>query len=68
MTRARTGQTESAYWGERDTARFLGLAPITLKVWRRKGKPSLPFYRFGSRVMYRADEVRAWDEAQRVER
>jgi predicted site-specific integrase-resolvase len=57
--------TESEYWTEADAARFLGLAAITLKVWRRKGKAVAAAYKFGKRVMYRAADVKAYAESHR---
>lgn len=57
--------SESEYWREQDAARYLGLAAITLKVWRSKGKPIAPVYRFGRRVMYAAADVKAYADAQR---
>lgn len=59
-------QTEPEYWTEQHTAQWLGLAVITLKARRQRGQAFLPAYRFGKRVMYRASEVRAWADAQRI--
>ena len=52
--------TESEYWTEARAAAFLGLAQITLKVWRRKGKAVAPVYKFGKRVMYCAADIKAY--------
>lgn len=58
--------TESEYWTEQRAAAVLGLAAITLKVWRRNGKPVAAPYKFGKRVMYRAADVRAYAESRRT--
>ena len=57
--------TESEYLTEQLAAHYLGLAAITLKIWRRKGKPVGTPYKFGKRVMYRRSDVEAYAERQR---
>ena len=57
--------TDSEFWTEQRAAAYLGLAAITLKIWRSKGKPFAPYYRFGKRIMYRAADVRSQADGQR---
>jgi predicted site-specific integrase-resolvase len=57
--------TESEYWTEQVAAHYLGLAAITLKVWRRKGKAVATAYKFGKRVMYRAADIKTYAEGRR---
>ena len=42
-----------------EAAEYLGLASITLQVWRHKGKgPS--YVKMGSRVVYRLEALERW--------
>ncbi len=58
-------QIEAAYGNEAQVAEYLGLARITAQTRRLKGKDWPPCYRFGTRVMYKWDEVKAWAESRR---
>lgn len=41
----------------------LGLASITLHIWRSKGV-GLPFQKIGTRVFYRLEDVQAYERCQ----
>lgn len=60
--------TESEYLTEQLAAHYLGLAAITLKIWRGKGKPVAAPYKFGKRIMYRRADVEAYAEQRRQEK
>jgi len=48
-----------------EVARILGVEPDTLRAWRRQGRGPA-FIEVGSKtVRYRAEDVRAWIQAQR---
>lgn len=49
-----------------EAARFLRLAPQTLACWASEGKPSLPYIRFGNRVVYRKSDLIAFVNANVV--
>ena len=46
-------------------AERLGLAPITVETWRKRGKGP-PYVRLGRAVRYRISDVEAWAESQLV--
>ena len=46
-------------------AELLGLAPITLRLWRSVGKGP-PFVKCGSAVRYRAEDLKEWVNAQTI--
>lgn len=53
------------YLDERALAGRLGLACVTLQVWRSKGKGP-PFLKLGRVVRYSWTDVSIWLDAQRV--
>ena len=50
---------ERMYLTTQEAARWLGLAPSTLKRYRLTGEGPA-FHRFGGRVRYRRDRLEAW--------
>jgi len=53
------------YLDDRALAARLGLARVTLQVWRAQGKGP-PFLKLGRVVRYSWADVAAWLDAQRV--
>ena len=45
-----------------NAARYLGLAPKTLSIWRSEGKGPR-FMRYGGRVFYTLEEMERWIDA-----
>lgn len=43
-----------------EAARYLGVAPNTLEIWRSTGRYSLPFEKIGSKVRYRKSALDRW--------
>jgi excisionase family DNA binding protein len=50
----------------RELADLLGFAPATVVDWAEAGK--LPGFKVGGRLRFRASEVEAWLEEQRLDR
>jgi excisionase family DNA binding protein len=48
----------------RELADVLGFAPATIVDWAERG--ALPVFKIGGRLRFRASEVEAWLEHQRV--
>lgn len=48
-----------------EAARFLGIAPDTLTVWRCTGRYRLPFVKIGRKVMYRQEDLQTFVEQNR---
>jgi hypothetical protein len=46
-------------------APMIGVEPLTLKMWRRKGIGP-PYVKFGNRVRYRVRDLDAWLDAHTV--
>lgn len=46
-------------------APMIGVEPMTLKLWRRKGIGP-PYVKFGNRVRYRVADIEAWLAAHTV--
>ena len=44
----------------KQAAKFLGLKPCTLAVWRSKGRYDLPFLRIGGRIRYLIEDLQDW--------
>lgn len=57
---ASTAAVESAV-----AAPMIGVEPLTLKLWRRKGIGP-PYVKFGNRVRYRVADIEAWLDAHTV--
>lgn len=58
--------SEAVYIDERELSKRLGVARVTLSLWRRNASGP-PWYRLGARrVVYKWPEVEAWVEASRV--
>lgn len=57
--------SDCEFWTEDELATFLGLAPITVRFWRRDAKgPN--WIRLGRLVRYRRADVEAWLKTQTV--
>lgn len=41
-------------------AEYLGIAPITLSIWRCKKSYRIPYTKVGGRIRYRKDDLDAW--------
>lgn len=57
------GQTLLTHTGLLDNgeaAKYLGIAPQTLTVWRCVKRYNIPFVKVGSRVKYRKEDLDAW--------
>ena len=50
----------------KQTAERLGISPETIRGWLRDGQLPFAYYKLGKRVVFRAIDVDAWFEAQRV--
>ena len=57
---------DGAYANERETALLLGVMPRTLQCWRGEGKGPA-FVRLGRAVRYRLGDLRAFQDAGRVD-
>jgi len=51
------------YMNEAECGAELGIAPITLAIWRMQ-KKGPPITRLGRRILYRKESVRAWLASQ----
>ncbi|TMU78771.1 helix-turn-helix domain-containing protein [Pseudomonas fluorescens] len=47
-----------------EVAAALALSNKTLAAWRSSGRSPLPFFKLGSRVRYRSEDVIAWLESR----
>ena len=47
-------------------AAYLGLKPQTLASWAAFGRHDLPYYKIGSRAMYRRADLDDWLERRRI--
>jgi hypothetical protein len=45
-------------------ARYLGVQPQTLAVWRSTGRYSLKFFRAGRKILYRRADLDSWIESR----
>jgi len=45
-------------------AKFLGVSPATLEVWRCTGRYDLPFLKVGRLVRYRETDLARWLDAR----
>lgn len=43
-----------------EAAKYLGVAPATLQVWRSTGRYCIPFLKIGGRVRYRLSDLDNW--------
>jgi excisionase family DNA binding protein len=50
----------------KEVAERLGITPDTVRTWKHQGRLPFAYYKLGKRVLFRADEVEAWFQAQRV--
>jgi len=46
----------------KQAAEMLGLAAVTLAVWRYRGTPNIPYIKLGAKVMYRPEDIQAFIE------
>ena len=53
-------------WTPEETAKYLGLDPDTLAVWRCTKRHGLPFIYCGARIMYSPAQVRSWVASRTV--
>lgn len=51
---------EQPVMGAKDAAKYLGVAPKTLSMWRWKGLGGPPFLKHGSKVVYRRSDLSAF--------
>jgi excisionase family DNA binding protein len=51
---------------EREAAPRIGVAPGTLRNWRRQGRGPA-YLKVGKAVRYRAEDIEAWKAAMRIE-
>ena len=51
-------------WTPEETAKYLGLDPDTLAIWRCTKRYGLPYIHVGSRIMYDPVEVRKWQASR----
>jgi hypothetical protein len=49
-----------------EAADFLGISPGTLVVWRCEKRYPVPYIKVGRKVLYDADDLRAWLVSRRV--
>jgi len=50
-----------------EAARYLGIQPHTLSVWRCEKRYQLPYLKIGSRVFYAKADLDRWLESRRRE-
>lgn len=50
-----------------EAAKRLGIAEQTLRKWRSKGSPSIPYVKLGSLVKYRREDIDEFIESSTVE-
>lgn len=43
-----------------EAAKYIGVAPQTLAIWRCAKRYDIPFVKVGSRVKYRKEDLDAW--------
>ena len=48
-----------------EAAKFLGISPGTLTVWRSSGKQRIPYYKVGRRVVYDRQDLTNWLTSRR---
>jgi excisionase family DNA binding protein len=51
----------------REAAKFLGITPGTLAVWRCETRYSIPYVSVGSRIRYRPEDLNKFLESRRVD-
>ena len=54
---------DKQFWDTRETAKFIGIQPGTLEIWRVQGKGPR-FVKFGRAVRYSRGDVLTWVDAQ----
>ncbi len=52
-------ETVRAYLSTSEVASYTGLKPVTLELWRRKGRGPI-FIKAGRRVLYKITDVENW--------
>ena len=50
----------NGFMDEEAAAKFLGVKPGTLSVWRSSGKYNLPFMKIGHLVRYKQTDLEDW--------
>jgi excisionase family DNA binding protein len=58
--------TDDRLLNSREAARYLGLEPGTLSIWRCTKRYPLSYVKIGRKVMYRKSDVDAFIEARTV--
>jgi len=57
-------------WAEllsrKQAAEYLNTTPGTLNYWASTGKHNLPYYRMGTKAVYKRAELDAWLEERKV--
>ncbi|MCX5658619.1 MAG: helix-turn-helix domain-containing protein [Planctomycetota bacterium] len=56
----------SRYWTPEQTAKYLGVKPHTLAVWRSARRYSLPFVSVGRLIRYDSRAVEKWMASRTV--
>ncbi|MBB1249134.1 helix-turn-helix domain-containing protein [Rhizobium sp. G21] len=63
ISRLPNGTAEQVVFGANDAAKYLGVAPKTLAMWRWKGTGGPPFQKHGSKVVYRRSDLTSFLQA-----
>jgi excisionase family DNA binding protein len=54
------------FFNNKESAKYLGVTPGTLEVWRCENRYAIPFFRVGSRIRYRRTDLDAFLLSRRV--
>ena len=53
---------------ENEAAKYLGINPGTLSVWRSSGRYHIPYIKVGGRVRYRLSDLEEWLESRTTDK
>lgn len=59
-------QPEGELLNETEAARIIRITPGTLRAWRSRGGPAIPYIRIGRSIRYRLEDLKAFVDANRV--
>lgn len=61
-----TATCQSDLLTTQEAAKFLGMSPGSLEVWRSEKRYSIPYVKVGRLVRYRRSDLEAWLESRTV--
>lgn len=53
--------------GNVQAAEYLGIHHTTLSMWRSIGRPHIPYYKLGGKVVYDTDDLEVYLEKHRID-